>query len=325
MNEQLKKLIATIDKDIRELSLGTDPANLYEPINYILGLGGKRIRPLLSILAYQLYQKGYDKILKPSLAVEVFHNFTLMHDDIMDQAPLRRNMPTVHTKWNENIAILSGDVMLVKAYDLLLEAENSILKEVISKFNDCAAAVCEGQQMDMDFENADHVGVDEYLNMIKLKTAVLLGYSLELGGLIGGASKEDRINLKQFGINMGIGFQLMDDLLDVYADKEIFGKQVGGDIIANKKTYLLIKALELAQGADKMELEKWLSLKDFDPLEKVESVTSIFNRLNIEQLTKEQINHYFNIGLDMFSKIEVEKERRTDLLSLSSFLMNREK
>ena len=325
MNEQLKKLIATIDKDIRELSLGTDPANLYEPINYILGLGGKRIRPLLSILAYQLYQKGYDKILKPSLAVEVFHNFTLMHDDIMDQAPLRRNMPTVHTKWNENIAILSGDVMLVKAYDLLLEAENSILKEVISKFNDCAAAVCEGQQMDMDFENADHVGVDEYLNMIKLKTAVLLGYSLELGGLIGGASKEDRINLKQFGINMGIGFQLMDDLLDVYADKEIFGKQVGGDIIANKKTYLLINALELAQGTDKMELERWLSLKDFDPLEKVESVTSIFNRLNIEQLTKEQINHYFNIGLDMFSKIEVEKERRTDLLSLSSFLMNREK
>jgi len=325
MNEQLKKLIATIDKDIRQLSLGTDPANLYEPINYILGLGGKRIRPLLSILAYQLYQKGYDKILKPSLAVEVFHNFTLMHDDIMDQAPLRRNMPTVHTKWNENVAILSGDVMLVKAYDLLLEAENSILKEVISKFNDCAAAVCEGQQMDMDFENADHVGVDEYLNMIKLKTAVLLGYSLELGGLIGGASKEDRINLKQFGINMGIGFQLMDDLLDVYADKEIFGKQVGGDIIANKKTYLLIKARELAQGADKMELEKWLSLKDFDPVEKVESVTSIFNRLNIEQLTKEQINHYFNIGLDMFSKIEVEKERRTDLLSLSSFLMNREK
>ena len=325
MNEQLKKLIATIDKDIRELSLGTDPANLYEPINYILGLGGKRIRPLLSILAYQLYQKGYDKILKPSLAVEVFHNFTLMHDDIMDQAPLRRNMPTVHTKWNENVAILSGDVMLVKAYDLLLEAENSIIKEVISKFNDCAAAVCEGQQMDMDFEDADHVSVDEYLNMIKLKTAVLLGYSLELGGLIGGASKDDRINLKQFGINMGIGFQLMDDLLDVYADKEIFGKQVGGDIIANKKTYLLIKARELAQGADKMELEKWLSLKDFDPVEKVESVTSIFNRLNIEQLTKEQINHYFNIGLDMFSKIEVEKERRTDLLSLSSFLMNREK
>ena len=325
MNEQLKKLIATIDKDIRELNIGKDPINLYEPIKYILGLGGKRIRPLLSILAYQLYQSGYDEILKPSLAVEVFHNFTLMHDDIMDQAPLRRNMPTVHTKWNENIAILSGDVMLVKAYDLLLEAENSIIKEVISKFNDCAAAVCEGQQMDMDFENADHVSVDEYLNMIKLKTAVLLGYSLELGGLIGGASKEDRINLKQFGINMGIGFQLMDDLLDVYADKEIFGKQVGGDIIANKKTYLLIKALELAQGADKMELEKWLSLKDFDPLEKVESVTSIFNHLNIEQLTKEQINHYFNIGLDMFNKIKVEKERRIDLLSLSSFLMNREK
>jgi geranylgeranyl diphosphate synthase type II len=325
MDEKLKEIIATIDKTISELDLGMDLPNLYDPIYYILGLGGKRIRPLLSILAYQLYQKGYDKILKPSLAVEVFHNFTLMHDDIMDQAPLRRNMPTVHSKWNENIAILSGDVMLVRVYDLLLEVEDSIVKEVISKFNNCAAAVCEGQQMDMDFETTDHVTVDEYLNMIRLKTAVLLGFSMELGGLIGGATKEDQANLKQFGINMGIGFQLMDDLLDVYADKEVFGKQVGGDIIANKKTYLLIKSLELAQGTSKGELEKWMSYKNFDPLEKVKSVTSIYNHLDIERLTKDQINYYFDLGLDAFNKIKIKKEQREDLLSIYSFLMNREK
>jgi geranylgeranyl diphosphate synthase type II len=325
MDEKLKEIIVTIDKAIRELDLGKDLPNLYDPIYYILGLGGKRIRPLLSILAYQLYQNGYDKILKPSLAVEVFHNFTLMHDDIMDKAPIRRNKPTVHTKWNENIAILSGDVMLVRVYDLLLEVEDSIVKEVISKFNNCAAAVCEGQQMDMDFESSDQVTVDEYLEMIKLKTAVLLGYSLEQGGLIGGASEEDQASLKQFGINMGIGFQLMDDLLDVYADKEVFGKQVGGDIIANKKTFLLIKALELAQGEEKKELERWISIKDFDPVEKVGKITSIYNALNIEQLTKTQINYYFNLGLESFNKIDIENERRKDLLSISSFLMNREK
>jgi geranylgeranyl diphosphate synthase type II len=264
-------------------------------------------------------------VLKPSLAIEVFHNFTLMHDDIMDKAPIRRNKPTVHTKWNENIAILSGDVMLVRVYDLLLAVEDSIVKEVISKFNNCAAAVCEGQQLDMDFESADQVGVVEYLEMIKLKTAVLLGYSLEQGGLIAGASNEDQTNLKQFGINMGIGFQLMDDLLDVYADKEVFGKQVGGDIIANKKTFLLIKALELARGQDKKELEKWISIKDFDPVEKVSKVTSIYNDLNIEQFTKTEINHYFDLGLESFNQIDIETERRKDLLSISSFLMNREK
>lgn len=325
MDKNLKEIIDTIDKAIADLNLGMDLPNLYDPIYYILGLGGKRIRPLLSILAYQLYQKGYDKVLQPSLAVEVFHNFTLMHDDIMDKAPIRRNKPTVHKKWNENIAILSGDVMLVRVYDLLLDVEDSIVKEVISKFNNCAAGVCEGQQMDMDFENSDHVGVDEYLEMIKLKTAVLLGYSLEQGGLIAGASTADQASLKQFGINMGIGFQLMDDLLDVYGDKAVFGKQVGGDIIANKKTFLLIKALELAQGKDKKELEKWISLKDFDPVEKVSEVTSIYNNLNIEALTKTEINHYFDLGLESFHNIDIEEERRKDLLSLSSFLMNREK
>ena len=325
MDKNLKEIIDTIDKAIADLNLGMDLPNLYDPIYYILGLGGKRIRPLLSILAYQLYQKGYDKVLQPSLAVEVFHNFTLMHDDIMDKAPIRRNKPTVHKKWNENIAILSGDVMLVRVYDLLLDVEDSIVKEVISKFNNCAAGVCEGQQMDMDFENSDHVGVEEYLEMIKLKTAVLLGYSLEQGGLIAGASTADQASLKQFGINMGIGFQLMDDLLDVYGDKAVFGKQVGGDIIANKKTFLLIKALELAQGKDKKELEKWISLKDFDPVEKVSEVTSIYNNLNIEALTKTEINHYFDLGLESFHNIDIEEERRKDLLSLSSFLMNREK
>lgn len=325
MNEKLKELIGIIDQALKQLEIGDDPANLYDPIKYILSLGGKRIRPLLSVLAYQLFQEGYDKILMPSLAVEVFHNFTLLHDDIMDKAPLRRNQPTVHEKWNENVAILSGDVMLVRVYDLLLHAEDRIVKEVISRFNNCAAAVCEGQQLDMDFENIDNVTQEEYINMIRLKTAVLLGYSLELGGLIGGAGEEDLAHLKNFGTLMGIGFQLMDDLLDVYADKDVFGKQVGGDILANKKTFLLIKAMELAGGNDKKELEAWISKADFMPEEKIMAVTAIYDRIGIEAMTKEQINFYFEKGLEEFNKIQVKEDRRKDLLSLSGFLMKREK
>jgi len=325
MNEKLKELIGVIDQALKQLKIGDDPSNLYDPIKYILSLGGKRIRPLLSVLAYQLFQEGYDKILMPSLAVEVFHNFTLLHDDIMDKAPLRRNQPTVHEKWNENVAILSGDVMLVRVYDLLLQADGSIVKEVISRFNNCAAAVCEGQQLDMDFESIDNVTQEEYINMIRLKTAVLLGYSLELGGLIGGAGEEDLAHLKNFGTLMGIGFQLMDDLLDVYADKDVFGKQVGGDILANKKTFLLIKATELAGGNDKKELEAWVSKTDFIPEEKIRAVTAIYDRIGIEAITREQINFYFEKGLGEFNKIRVKEDRRKDLLSLSGFLMKREK
>jgi geranylgeranyl diphosphate synthase type II len=243
----------------------------------------------------------------------------------MDKAPLRRNQPTVHTKWNDNIAILSGDVMLVRVYDLLLKVKNDIMKDLITRFNNCAAEVCEGQQYDMDFENMERVSEDEYINMIKLKTAVLLGYSLEAGGMMAGTSAQDLANLKSFGIHMGIGFQLMDDLLDVYADKEVFGKQVGGDIISNKKTYLLIKALELAKGTDYEELTHWINAKTFIEEEKVEAVKSIYNKLGIEALTKKQINHYFEKGLDEFGKVGVPEARKANLMVLTNYLMNREK
>ncbi len=223
-------------------------------------LGGKRLRPMLTCLSYSLYRDDVSAMVKYAAAVEAFHNFTLMHDDIMDKAPLRRGKPTVHEKYNESTAILSGDVMLVKVYEMFLSLPDQQLREVLRLFNKTASEVCEGQQMDMDFETMKRVSEQQYIEMIRLKTAVLLGFSLELGAILAGASKEDREALYNFGVNVGIGFQLMDDLLDVYAEQKKFGKTVGGDIVSNKKTYLLIKALE----RDKKELPKWLAAKKFD-------------------------------------------------------------
>ena len=325
MNNQLKSLLTEIDKAIQGIGSDGKPENLYDPIRYILDMGGKRIRPMLSLLAYRLYKDDFRKALRPALAVEVFHNFTLMHDDIMDKAPLRRNKPSVHKKWNENIAILSGDVMLIKVYDLMLEVGDTSAKEVIRRFNHCAIEVCEGQQFDMDFETREKVTEAEYLNMIRLKTAVLLGFSLEMGGLIAGAPEKDLEHLKEFGINMGIGFQLMDDLLDVYADKELFGKQVGGDILSNKKTYLLIKALEMASGVEYENLNTWIMAKNFNKEEKIKAVTATYDQLGIEHLTKKQIEKYFKVGLKEFGKIDVPEDRKSDLLELTTYLMNREK
>lgn len=325
MNDQLQQYINEINEALEEVYFGDEPSNLYQPITYILNLGGKRIRPLLCLLAYRLYQDDYQKAIMPSLAVEVFHNFTLLHDDIMDQAPIRRNQPTVHEKWNENIAILSGDVMLVRVYDLLLKAEDQTIKELITRFNNCAAQVCEGQQYDMDFESMEEVVESEYIHMIKLKTAVLLGFSLEMGGLLAGAPESDLKLLKEIGINLGVGFQLMDDLLDVYADKNLFGKQIGGDIIANKKTFLLIKALEVARDKEKKAMQYWLGVKDYSKEEKVQAVTLIYDQLNIEQLTKARINAYFKAGLEAFSRIEVPEERKAGLQELTYYLMNRER
>ena len=244
MTKNLTQLIELINKRLEELSYGEEP-ELYEPIRYIMSLGGKRMRPLLVLLAYGLFKENVERVLDQAIAVEVFHNFTLMHDDIMDEAPLRRGQATVHEKWNESVAILSGDVMLVKAYDLLLDAPSN-LRQIIKDFNECAAGVCEGQQFDMNFEQLPTVAEATYINMIRLKTAVLLGYSLKLGAMLAEAPEEEAQKLYDFGVQVGIGFQLKDDLLDVYADQAKFGKQVGGDIIANKKTFLYSKHLELA-------------------------------------------------------------------------------
>jgi len=320
-----EKLLKTLQTEFDQHSYGNFPDELYDPIRYIMSLSGKRFRPLLTLLSASIYSDDWQKAIKPAMAVEVFHNFTLMHDDIMDKAPLRRGKATVHEKWNANTAILSGDVMLIKAYDLLLDIPKDSLRAVIARFNQTAAEVCEGQQLDMNFETRWDVTEEEYLQMIRLKTSVLLGFALELGGLIGGADQESTQLLYAAGENMGIGFQLKDDLLDVYGDPEKFGKQVGGDIISNKKTFLLIEALTQASGELKSELEKWISRKDFDSEEKVKAVTEIYEKLHIRTFTQEKIDDYFARGINSLEQLKINEERKKPLLQFVRQLVEREK
>jgi geranylgeranyl diphosphate synthase type II len=320
----IESLHQKINKEIENYKVGNEPPSLYEPINYILGLGGKRLRPLLVLLSHHLFADDYENALTPALAVEVFHNFTLMHDDIMDNAPLRRGKSTVHEKWNSNIAILSGDVMLVKAYDLLLSIENKYLKKILTSFNVCATGVCEGQQMDVDFERVSGIGIDQYIRMITLKTAVLLGFCAELGAIIGEAPEQDSILMRDFGINLGIAFQLKDDLLDVFGDKDKFGKKVGGDIIAKKKTFLLIKALELAKGNELKFLTTYLK-DDKQPSEKdVNEISSIYKKLGIEKITGEKIEKYFDQAYKCLAEVKTDLYRKSMLKSFIAQLMARE-
>lgn len=313
-----------IKAEIDKLHYGERPKELYEPISYIMSLGGKRLRPLLVLLGYQLAKKNPEEMVRPALAVEVFHNFTLMHDDIMDEAPLRRGEPTVHEKWNKTVAILSGDAMLVKAYDLMLELPPNIMNEAIRQFNKCALNVCEGQQIDMNFETQDVVIVDEYLDMIRLKTAALLGFSLEYGGMMAAAGNETRRKLFEIGVNMGMGFQLMDDLLDVYGDQEKFGKQVGGDIVSNKKTYLLIKAMELSSGDQRANLLEWIGKKEFDNTEKVNAVKTIYDDLGIKGITSRKMNKYFDHALHLIDELDAREEGKKNLRNFAIQLMKRE-
>jgi geranylgeranyl diphosphate synthase type II len=320
----IQQALQTLNQTIASLEYGQRPAELYEPIRYMMALSGKRMRPLLTLLSAHIFSDDWQKAIKPAIAVEVFHNFTLMHDDIMDKAPLRRGQPTVHTQWNENIAILSGDVMLVSAYELLAEVDPGQLKQVLLRFNRCAAQVCEGQQWDMNFERLETVSETEYLEMIQLKTAVLLGFSLELGGIIAGADAIATELLKQVGTNIGIGFQLKDDLLDVFGEQEKFGKQVGGDIIANKKTFLLIEALEKANDEEKRALDYWLNIAVFDKEEKVRAVTAIYNQLNIRQLTEAKMNHFFALGLSYLDQLSADESRKALLRQFVEQLIHRE-
>jgi geranylgeranyl diphosphate synthase, type II len=322
----VNKILQDLENHIQGYSYGKSPLALYQPISYLMSLGGKRIRPLLTLMSYSLYREDYQRILTPAMAVEVFHNFTLMHDDIMDDAPLRRGNPTVHEKWNANTAILSGDVMLVKAYDMLLEIEPGKLPECLRLFNKTAAEVCEGQQHDMNFETQDTVSEEAYIDMIRQKTAVLLGFALQFGAILADAPKDEIQSLYDFGVNIGIGFQLKDDLLDVYADKAKFGKQVGGDIISNKKTFLLLKAKELATGNHKTELENWISAKDFDKVEKVNGVTAIYDHLGIKELTEAKMQEYFDKGFAQYSSLKVpNQDAFQSLLKLTKDLVDREK
>ncbi|MHA8067066.1 polyprenyl synthetase family protein [Aquirufa sp. ROCK2-A2] len=323
----IKQFLPALEDEVKQLDLGENPIELYEPIRYLMALGGKRMRPVLSLLAYSLFKNNWQNAIRPSLSIEIFHNFTLMHDDIMDKAPIRRGKQTVHEKWNDNIAILSGDVMLVKAYDYLNDAKNISLADfqyILQRFNKTAAEVCEGQQLDMNFETREQVTLPEYIEMIRLKTSVLVGFSMELGALLAGASRELSTQLYQIGELVGLGFQLKDDLLDVYGDPVKFGKQVGGDILANKKTYLLINALEKAQGKQSVELQDWLSQTQPDPQAKVAAITQIYNSLSIHQQTSEEIQSYFDQAFERMTALDISEDRKLSLLNFMSGLVDRE-
>ncbi len=299
------------------------PYNLYHPVSYAMNVGGKRIRPLLVLLAYQLYGNKPESVLKAAVAIELFHNFTLLHDDIMDKAEMRRNQPSVHIRYNENTAILSGDVMAFLAYGLLMEIPAPGIIEVISQFTHTAREICEGQQMDMDFESRLNVTPEEYLEMIRLKTAVLLGCSLRVGGLLAGCDNETGRLLYQAGIDLGLAFQLKDDLLDSFGDEQHFGKKIGGDIVANKKTFLLVEALQRAGSSRKEELERWLKKGKFNKEEKIRCVRSIYDELDICRVTEQKINEFSSKGIESLNRVGVSVERKEPLLTLVNSMMNR--
>jgi geranylgeranyl diphosphate synthase type II len=323
MNE-IEQYQKTINEFIAQNKFSKFPQELYEPLDYIMALGGKRMRPVMVMMACDLMNGDLADAVHAAMAIETFHNFTLIHDDIMDNAPVRRGKITVHEKWNVNTAILSGDVMLIEAYALLMRYENDLLRQILTIFNKSAIEVCEGQQIDMNFENRTTVSLSEYIHMITLKTAVVLGASLEVGALIAGVSKKQAQHLYEFGKNMGIAFQLRDDYLDLYADPEKFGKQVGGDVIANKKTFMLIKALELADGNDAIELNKWLQASEFNPIEKVSAIKNIFDKLAIPSLLNEEVMHYANLAWKAFEQVDATTSNKKTMADFMKGLLARE-
>ncbi len=322
-----EELLQHIEKELDKLPYGNKPASLYDPIRYIISLGGKRLRPILLVLSGRIFSDDEDNNLHNLGAVaEVFHNFSLMHDDIMDNAPLRRGKATVHEKWNANTAILSGDVMLVLAYQLLAKLPQDKLPFCLEAFNQVAREVCEGQQLDMEFEQLKTVSIDDYLDMIRLKTAVLLGFCCKTGAYLGGANSEDTKQLYQFGEQIGVGFQLMDDYLDVFGDSAKVGKRVGGDIVSNKKTYLLIQALHLAEGDDLQQLNFWLTVNDehkFD--EKIKFVTALYQKLGVDVAIRQLADSYFNAAFQCLHTLSVKNEAIDTLSQFARLLMMRDK
>lgn len=301
------------------------PYSLFEPIQYILEDGGKRLRPVLTLMAYNLYRDDIEKALKSAIGIEIFHNYTLLHDDVMDDAALRRGRQTVHKKWNSNVAILSGDAAAITAYKYIENCEDRYLRQVIDGFNQVAMDVCKGQQYDMEFETRNDVTEEEYIHMIYLKTSVLIAGSLRHGALIAGAPEHEYNALYDFGGYLGLAFQLQDDYLDVYGDVAEFGKNIGGDITENKKTYLLIKALELADAGTKAELQAWIDKKEFNVLEKIKVVTEIYNRLGIPELVLETIGNYLDKSRMAIQKVAVAEERKNGFYEMIDFLGNRKK
>lgn len=314
-----------IERHLEKIRFPEQPSELYDPVRYILSIGGKRIRPALTLLACDMFAGSVDSALNPAIAIEIFHNFTLLHDDIMDRSELRRGNETVHIKWNENVAILSGDVMSILASRYMNEAPGAVLRNVNNVFHRTAMEVCEGQQMDMNFENKLMVEEREYLRMIELKTAVLIAASLKIGAMLGGAAEKDAEQLYDFGRDLGVAFQLQDDLLDAYGDPEAFGKKPGMDIVDNKKTILMITALKDAEEEHKNSLIKWLNVKEFDPEDKVKEVLGIFDSLNVKQKVEQIIQDYYKTSVESLDKLNTPKERKSELYAFASYLMERER
>ena len=317
------QLSQRINQYIKELAFSRKPQGLYNPIEYVLSPGGKRIRPVLMLMAYNLYRDDVEAIFDPATAIEVYHNYTLLHDDLMDRADMRRGKATVHKVWNDNAAILSGDAMLVLAYQYMARVKTDCLKPVMDLFSQTALEICEGQQLDMEFETRHDVTEEEYIEMIRLKTSVLLAASLKIGALLGGASSADANALYDFGMHMGVAFQLKDDWLDVYGDPAVFGKKIGGDILCNKKTYMLIQALRLAKGDQLNELNDWIEAEQPNPQEKIAAVTRIYNATGVKQMCEEQIALYTRKGLESLERVALPAEMKEQLSQLMLGLIDR--
>lgn len=322
---KFNEVLSIVNSEVEQINWKREPFGLYEPIEYILSLGGKRLRPAITLMACNLYSDEVMKALKPAIGLEIFHNFTLLHDDIMDRADMRRGKPTVHRVWNDNTAILSGDVMQIEAYKWIAEAPENQLKIVLDLFSKTASEICEGQQLDMEFEQRSDVTADQYIEMIRLKTAVLVAAGCRIGAIIGGSDEEDALNLYDFGNYIGLAFQLKDDLLDVYGNEASFGKKIGGDILCNKKTYLLIHTLKTAQGKDNEELMYWLGNNEkADQEDKIKAVTAIFTRLKAREICENAMQHYYDLATESLDKVKVPEARKEQLRKLAQKLMSRD-
>ncbi len=318
--ELLKKVNASLDGIVYDRK----PFTLYEPIKYVLSLGGKRVRPVLMLLAYNLYKDDPERIMTQAIGLETYHNFTLLHDDLMDNADMRRGHETVHKKWDANQAILSGDTMLLQAFERIEACEVDKVKDVFQTFLITTYEIGEGQQLDVEFETRNDVREEEYIEMIRLKTSVLLACAVKIGAILAGAPKEDWDNLYKFGEQIGLAFQLQDDLLDVYGDPKVFGKNIGGDITSNKKTYMLINAINRADEVQRQELMKWIEAKDFDRNEKVAAVTKLYDEIGIRQLCEQKMEECYQLALQYLAKVEVSEERKAELKAYAAEMMTRQ-
>ena len=320
-----KEIMNEINSFIEDLPYNRQPASLYDPIRYVLSMGGKRVRPTLMLLAYNLYKDDPQKILMPAVALETYHNFTLLHDDLMDHADMRRGKQTVHKKWGNNTAILSGDAMLVQAYERMVQVPADKIRPVMELFNNTSLEICEGQQFDMEFETRNDVREEEYIEMIRLKTSVLLACALKMGAILADASPADADNLYQFGEKIGLAFQLQDDYLDVYGDPKVFGKAIGGDIVSNKKTYMLINAWHMSSPSQRGELERWITATKFDPKEKIAAVTKLYNEIGVNKIAEEKIADYFEESRKYLAAVSVAPERKKELTAFTDAMMKRNK